>query len=86
MNTCAPPNDYPSWISSVPLAGAQSWLILLGAVVLYLGVVALLVWRYPQVAAGTRTLERFWLFASVASFTLGVFLVVVVNPSWTEAI
>ncbi len=86
MNSCAPVGNYPSWMSSVPSAGVQSWLILLGAVMLYIGVIALLMWRYPRGAEGPRNLERFWLLVSLVSFTLGVFLASVVNPSWTEAI
>jgi hypothetical protein len=65
---------------------AQSWLILLGAVALYIGMIALFMWRYPRVAAKASTRERSWLLASLASFTLGVFFVVVIEPSWSAAI
>jgi hypothetical protein len=86
MNSCAPVSDYPSWMSSVPAAGVQSWLILLGVVALYIGVIALVMWRYPRIAVGARTQERRWLLATLVSFAMGVFFAVVVNPSWSAAI
>ena len=85
MNLCLPLTAYPTWTSVIWSSGTRAWLMLLGALLLFLGAIVLLMRRYPRVVAGAGAVERMWLLASLLSFTFGMFFVLIVHPSWTAA-